>query len=89
MNFLVDLIEKLGGTHWLINQHVLPMFRYDAPLCFANATDFRQRALAFIDAETEPVRDTGAERLDDDREAREPRRHREQVGARSGVDAAG
>lgn len=34
----------------------LVVFRYDAPLCFANASDFRLRALAFIDAETEPVR---------------------------------
>jgi len=29
--YCLDVIEKLGGTHWLINQHVLPMFRYDAP----------------------------------------------------------
>jgi glyoxylase-like metal-dependent hydrolase (beta-lactamase superfamily II) len=28
--YCLDLLEKLGGTHWLINQHVLPMFRYDA-----------------------------------------------------------
>ncbi len=27
--YCLDLLEKLGGTHWLINQHVLPMFRYD------------------------------------------------------------
>ncbi len=33
----------------------LVVFRYDAPLCFANAEDFRQRALAAVDAETEPV----------------------------------
>jgi glyoxylase-like metal-dependent hydrolase (beta-lactamase superfamily II) len=28
--YCLDLLEKLGGTHWLINQHVAPMFRYDA-----------------------------------------------------------
>jgi len=28
--YCLDLLEKLGGEHWLINQHVLPMFRYDA-----------------------------------------------------------
>ncbi|MBI2685442.1 MAG: MBL fold metallo-hydrolase [Acidobacteria bacterium] len=27
--YCLDLLEKLGGTHWLINQHVAPMFRYD------------------------------------------------------------
>ena len=32
----------------------LVVFRYDAPLCFANATDFRARALAAIDSQ--PVR---------------------------------
>jgi high affinity sulfate transporter 1 len=29
----------------------LVVFRYDAPLCFANATDFRARALAAIDSQ--------------------------------------
>jgi high affinity sulfate transporter 1 len=33
----------------------LVVFRYDAPLCFANANDFRLRALAAVEAETEPV----------------------------------
>lgn len=28
--YCLDLLTKLGGEHWLINQHVLPMFRYDA-----------------------------------------------------------
>lgn len=32
----------------------LLVFRYDAPLCFANATDFRSRALQAID--TEPIK---------------------------------
>lgn len=27
--YCLDLIERLGGEHWLINQHVAPMFRYD------------------------------------------------------------
>jgi SulP family sulfate permease len=33
----------------------LVVFRYDAPLCFANATDFRQHAVAAVEAETTPV----------------------------------
>jgi SulP family sulfate permease len=33
----------------------LVVFRYDAPLCFANANDFRTRALAAVEAESEPV----------------------------------
>ena len=34
----------------------LVLYRYDAPLCFANAYDFQRRALAAIAAEVEPVR---------------------------------
>jgi sulfate permease, SulP family len=34
----------------------LVVFRYDAPLCFANAEDFRDRALAALDAAPAPVR---------------------------------
>lgn len=34
----------------------LVIYRYDAPLCFANATNFKQRVLAAIAAETVPVR---------------------------------
>jgi high affinity sulfate transporter 1 len=34
----------------------LMLYRYDAPLCFANAEDFRRRALAAIAAEPSPVR---------------------------------
>ncbi len=34
----------------------LVLYRYDAPLCFANAEDFRRRALAAIAAEGVPVR---------------------------------
>jgi SulP family sulfate permease len=33
----------------------LLVFRYDAPLCFANAQDFRSRVLAAVDAQPEPV----------------------------------
>jgi MFS superfamily sulfate permease-like transporter len=33
----------------------LVLYRYDAPLCFANAEDFRRRALAAIAAEQAPV----------------------------------
>jgi sulfate permease, SulP family len=31
------------------------IYRYDAPLCFANAENFRKRAIEAIDAETTPV----------------------------------
>ena len=33
----------------------LLVFRYDAPLCFANAQDFRARVLAAVDSQPEPV----------------------------------
>jgi SulP family sulfate permease len=33
----------------------LVVYRYDAPLCFANADDFRHRALAAVDASPPPV----------------------------------
>ena len=33
----------------------LVIYRYDAPLCFANAENFRQRSLDAIEAETNPV----------------------------------
>jgi MFS superfamily sulfate permease-like transporter len=33
----------------------LVVFRYDAPLCFANASNFRAHALAAVEAETTPV----------------------------------
>ncbi len=33
----------------------LLVFRYDAPLCFANAEDFRTRALAAVDSQAGPV----------------------------------
>lgn len=34
----------------------LVVYRYDAPLCFANAEDFRRRAIAAADQQPEPVR---------------------------------
>ena len=34
----------------------LLVYRYDAPLCFANAEDFRRRAIATLDAAPEPPR---------------------------------
>ncbi|MFD7847179.1 SulP family inorganic anion transporter [Nocardia sp. NPDC059764] len=34
----------------------LVVYRYDAPLCFANAEDFRRRALAAVDNAANPVR---------------------------------
>jgi MFS superfamily sulfate permease-like transporter len=34
----------------------LLVYRYDSPLFFANAEDFRRRALAAVDAQTSPVR---------------------------------
>jgi SulP family sulfate permease len=33
----------------------LVIFRYDAPLCFANAQDFRAHALRAVEEQTEPV----------------------------------
>jgi SulP family sulfate permease len=33
----------------------LVVYRYDAPLCFANAEDFRRRVLEAVDGETAPV----------------------------------
>ncbi len=33
----------------------LVIYRYDAPLCFANAANFKQRSLEAIEAETNPV----------------------------------
>ena len=35
--------------------HGLVVFRYDAPLCFANANDFKVRALEAVDSQTETV----------------------------------
>ncbi|QPN61347.1 sulfate permease [Synechococcus sp. CBW1002] len=54
-------VPQLAGLHdihdWA-GARTLPglvIYRYDAPLCFANADHFRRRALAAIEAETTPV----------------------------------
>ena len=55
-------VPRLGGLHdvddWQGASTIpgLMLYRYDAPLCFANAEDFRHRALAAIAAEATPVR---------------------------------
>jgi MFS superfamily sulfate permease-like transporter len=55
-------VKGLAGYHdvkdWPGGSTVpgLVLYRYDAPLCFANADDFHHRALAAIAAEAEPVR---------------------------------
>ena len=55
-------VKGLAGFHdvkdWPGGSTVpgLVLYRYDAPLCFANADDFHRRALAAIAAEAEPVR---------------------------------
>ena len=33
----------------------LVVYRYDAPLCFANAEDFRRRAMAAVESDYAPV----------------------------------
>ena len=54
-------VKDLAGFHdvkdWPGGSTVpgLVLYRYDAPLCFANANDFESRALAAIAAEVEPV----------------------------------
>ena len=48
---LHDIEDWKGAT----TQPGLVIYRYDAPLCFANAEDFKRRALAAIEAEVQPV----------------------------------
>ncbi|MGN6791633.1 MAG: SulP family inorganic anion transporter, partial [Streptosporangiaceae bacterium] len=56
------LVPGLAGMHDVDDYpeaRTLPglvVFRYDAPLFFANAEDFRRRALAAADKQTEPLR---------------------------------
>jgi sulfate permease, SulP family len=56
------LVPGLAGMHDIDDypqaQTVpgLVVYRYDAPLCFANAEDFRRRALAAVEQQPEPVR---------------------------------
>jgi glyoxylase-like metal-dependent hydrolase (beta-lactamase superfamily II) len=42
--FCLDLLQELGGEHWLINQHVGPMFRYDSPRIERMRAELRKRA---------------------------------------------
>lgn len=42
--YCLKLLEKLGGNPWLINQHVLPMFRYDGARVERMRTELRRRA---------------------------------------------
>jgi glyoxylase-like metal-dependent hydrolase (beta-lactamase superfamily II) len=42
--YCLRLIEKLGGQHWLINQHVAPMFRYDPERLARMRAELRKRA---------------------------------------------
>ena len=54
-------VPNLAGLHdiedWEGAQTIpgLVIYRYDAPLCFANAENFKQRSLEAIEAETIPV----------------------------------
>jgi len=56
------LVPGLAGMHDIDDYpdaHTVPglvVYRYDAPLCFANAQDFRRRALAAADRQPSPVR---------------------------------
>lgn len=58
---VLGTVPSLAGLHdvedWQGASTIpgLVIYRYDAPLCFANAEDFRRRALAAIDAESAPV----------------------------------
>ena len=55
-------VPNLAGLHdvadWAGASTIpgLVLYRYDAPLCFANAEDFRRRAVTAIAAEKSPVR---------------------------------
>ena len=42
--YCLKLLEKLGGNHWLVNQHVLPMFRYDGARMERMRAELRKRA---------------------------------------------
>jgi sulfate permease, SulP family len=56
------LVPGLAGMHDVDDYpdaRIIPglvVYRYDAPLCFANAEDFRRRALAAADRQESPVR---------------------------------
>ncbi len=58
---VMGIVPRLAGLHdvrdWEGARTIpgLVLFRFDAPLCFANAEHFRERVLATIAAEREPV----------------------------------
>lgn len=58
---MLGRVPGLAGLHNVEdypNTQTMPglvVFRYDAPLCFANAQDFRARAIRAVDAQQEPV----------------------------------
>ncbi|QCH24024.1 putative sulfate transporter [Mycobacteroides salmoniphilum] len=58
---VLGFVPGVPGMHDLDDYpgaHAIPglvVYRYDAPLCFANAEDFRQRAMAAVAAGPEPV----------------------------------
>lgn len=58
---ILGIVPNLAGLHdvddWADTQTIpgLVIYRYDAPLCFANAENFKQRVLEAIASETTPV----------------------------------
>ena len=58
---VMGIVPRLAGLHdvrdWEGARTIpgLVLFRFDAPLCFANAEHFRQRVLETVAAESEPV----------------------------------
>jgi len=55
---VADLLVRVARPHDAIQGTVpgLVVYRYDAPLCFANAEDFRRRALTAADRGSGPLR---------------------------------
>ena len=59
---VIGEVPHLAGLHdvgdWQGSRTLpgLVLYRYDAPLCFANAEHFRHNALAAVEAEQQPVR---------------------------------
>ncbi len=58
---VMGIVPRLAGLHDIRDwegAHTIPglvLFRFDAPLCFANAEHFRQRVLETVAAEPQPV----------------------------------
>jgi SulP family sulfate permease len=59
---ILGIVPGIAGMHDVDDYpqaHEVPglvVYRYDSPLFFANAEDFRRRAMAAIDSSSEPVR---------------------------------